>query len=95
MKRLHSGAIGDIVALEATRYGGGVWVRPRQEGQTEMEHHLRNWYYFTWLSGDFITEQFVHQLDQIAWTLQDQWPTKCYCVGGRQTRIGEEVRPHL
>ncbi len=90
MKRIHDGGIGDIVSLEATRYGSGVWVRPRQKGQTDMEHHMRNWYYYTWLSGDFITEQFVHQLDQIAWTLQDEWPTKCYCVGGRETRKGEQ-----
>lgn len=90
MKRIHDGAIGRTVAVEATRYGGGVWVRPRKPGQSEMEHQMRNWYYYTWLSGDFITEQFVHQLDQIAWTLQDEWPTKCYCVGGRETRKGEQ-----
>ncbi len=90
MKRIHDGAIGDVVAVEATRYAGGVWVRNRLPDQTEMEHQMRNWYYYTWLSGDFIVEQFVHQLDQIAWTLGDQWPTKCYCVGGRETRKGEQ-----
>jgi len=90
MKRIHDGAIGDLVSLEATRYGGGVWVRLREPDQTDMQYQMRNWYYYTWLSGDFIVEQFIHQLDQIAWALQDEWPTKCYCVGGRETRTGEE-----
>ena len=90
MRRLHDGAIGDMVSIEATRYASGVWVRPRQPEQTEMEYQMRNWYYYTWLSGDFIVEQFVHQLDQIAWLQRDQTPIQCYCVGGRQARTGEQ-----
>jgi len=90
MQRLNAGAIGRPVALEAIRYSGGVWVRPRQEDMTEMEYQMRNWYYFTWLSGDFITEQFVHQLDQCAWVLGDRTPHRCYATGGRQTRTGQE-----
>jgi hypothetical protein len=35
----------------------------RQPGWTDMEYHMRNWYYFTWLSGDFNVEQRVHMLD--------------------------------
>ena len=47
---------------------------------------MRNWYYFTWLSGDFNVEQFVHQLDLMAWVMQDQYPVSCYSTGGRQAR---------
>ena len=90
MQRIHEGAIGDIVALHAVRYAGGVWVRPRQPEMTEMEYQMRNWYYFTWLSGDFNVEQFVHQYDMIAWAMQDQYPVRCYGTGGRQARTGAE-----
>jgi hypothetical protein len=31
---------------------------------TGMEYQMPNWYYFTWLSGDFKVERFVHRLDQ-------------------------------
>ena len=90
MRRIHDGAIGDIIALHAVRYAGGVWVRPRTQDMTDMEYQMRNWYYFTWLSGDFNVEQFVHQYDQIAWAMQDQVPVRCYSTGGRQARTGPE-----
>jgi predicted dehydrogenase len=51
---------------------------------------MRNWYYFTWLSGDFNVEQFIHQLDLMAWMMQDNYPTRCYGTGGRQARTGPE-----
>lgn len=90
VRRVHEGAIGDIVALHTARYLAGVWVKPRQPGMTEMEYQMRNWYYFTWLSGDFNVEQFVHQLDFMAWLMQDQYPERCYATGGRQARTGPE-----
>jgi len=88
--RIHDGAIGDIHTIHAVRYAGGVWVRPRKPGMTEMEYQMRNWYYFTWLSGDFNVEQFVHQYDQASWAMQNQYPVRCYSTGGRQARTGEE-----
>jgi predicted dehydrogenase len=88
--RIHDGAIGNVQALHAARYGGGVWVRPRKPGMTDMEYQMRNWYYFTWLSGDFNVEQFVHQLDRMAWVMQDEYPVRCYATGGRQARTGED-----
>jgi len=90
MARLHDGAIGEITSLNSIRYGGGVWVRPRKEGMTEMQYQMANWYYFTWLSGDFITEQFVHELDRMAWVMGDEYPVACVATGGRQTRTGPE-----
>ena len=88
--RIHDGAIGDVLALHAARYGGGVWVRPREPGMTEMQYQMRNWYYFTWLSGDFNVEQFVHQLDRMAWVMKDEHPLRCYSTGGRQARTGPD-----
>ncbi len=90
IQRIHDGAIGEIVALHAARYGAGVWVRPRQPGMTEMQYQMRNWYYFTWLSGDFNVEQFVHQLDRMAWVMGGRYPVRCYATGGRQQRTGPE-----
>ncbi|HUG93770.1 MAG TPA: Gfo/Idh/MocA family oxidoreductase [Planctomycetaceae bacterium] len=90
IRRIHEGAIGEITALSAVRHAAGVWVRPREPGMTEMEYQMRNWYYFTWLSGDFNVEQFVHQYDQLAWALGDGYPERCYSTGGRQTRTGPE-----
>lgn len=89
IKRLHDGAIGDIVLARAYWNGGGVWTRPRQPGQTEMEYQMRNWYYFNWLCGDHITEQHIHNLDVINW-LMDDFPVKAQGQGGRQVRTSKE-----
>lgn len=90
VKRLHDGALGALRALQANDFRGPIWVKPRQPGWTDMEWHMRNWYYFTWLSGDFNVEQHIHMLDLCAWIMQDDYPVKAYGTGGRQVRTGPE-----
>ena len=89
IKRLQDGAIGRILATRAYWNGAGVWVRPRKEGQTEMEYQMRNWYYFNWLCGDHITEQHIHNLDVINWLMGGP-PVSAQGQGGRQVRTGKE-----
>ena len=88
MKRIHDGAIGDIVAIQTTYNCGPPWFRnkQRQPQWTEMEYQMRNWYPFTWLSGDHNVEQHVHSLDKSAWALNDVPPQKVWGSGGRQVR---------
>src|SRR5262245_9935525 len=74
VQRLHNGAVGDIFALQANDYRGPIWVKPRQPGWTDMYWQMRNWYYFTWLSGDFNVEQHVHFLDVCAWVMKNEYP---------------------
>jgi predicted dehydrogenase len=89
MKRVHDGAIGDIVATRAYWNQGGLWSKPRQAGWTDVEYQLRNWLYYTWLSGDHIVEQHVHNLDVSNWGL-DAIPVRVFGVGGRQARTAPE-----
>jgi myo-inositol 2-dehydrogenase / D-chiro-inositol 1-dehydrogenase len=89
IKRIHDGAIGDIVGGQVYWNDGGVWVNPRQANQTEMEYQMRNWYYFNWLCGDHINEQHVHNLDVANW-VKDSYPVQAYGTGGRQVRTGKE-----
>src|SRR5205823_9447557 len=53
-------------------------------------YNMRNWYYFTWLSGDFNVEQHVHMLDVCAWIMKDEYPLSALGVGGRAVRTGAE-----
>jgi predicted dehydrogenase len=78
--------IGDIVAIESNYNAGPVWHRGNQPEWSRMEYQMRNWYYYTWLSGDHIVEQAVHSLDKTAWLLGDIQPTKAMAMGGRQQR---------
>jgi predicted dehydrogenase len=90
MKRIPGGAIGDVRFIHLNDFRGPIWVKPRKPGMTDMEWQMRNWYYFTWLSGDFNVEQHVHQLDIVAWVMKGEYPVKAYGTGGRQVRTGPE-----
>ena len=86
MQRVLDGAVGQIRAMQETYLTGPLWTRPRQAGDTEMRFQVRNWYYFTWLSGDFNTEQHVHSLDKALWAMHDEPPLRAWGLGGRQVR---------
>ncbi len=89
VKQVQDGVVGEIQFLRAYFDSSGVWNRPRKPGQTEMEHQINNWYYFTWLSGDHIVEQHVHDLDICNWIMKGH-PVEAQGTGGRQVRIGKE-----
>lgn len=90
MKRILDGAIGDLVAVQENYLTGTLWHRGRKPEWSEMEYQIRNWYYFTWLSGDHIVEQFIHSLDKSLWLQGDTPPVRCFGLGGRQTRAEEK-----
>ena len=90
VKRIQDGALGDLHTLQANDFRGPIWVKPRQPGWTDMEYHMHNWYYFTWLSGDFNVEQHVHMLDLCSWIMKDEYPVSAVGTGGRQVRTGPE-----
>lgn len=90
VKRIHDGALGEIRTLQANDYRGPIWVKPRQPDWTDMHWQMRNWYYFTWLSGDFNVEQHVHYLDVCTWIMKNEYPVHAVGMGGRQVRTGEE-----
>jgi predicted dehydrogenase len=87
MKQVHDGMIGDVKAVYST-YNTTGWIqpKPRRPEWSDTEWQLRNWHYFTPLSGDHIVEQAVHAIDWIAWAHQDVPPARCTAVGGRMTR---------
>ena len=89
VRRLHDGAIGDIVEARAYFNIGDLWMIPPEPGWGVMEWQLRNWNYFTWLSGDCIVEQHVHMLDVTNWVMKGR-PVSAYGMGGRLARPGKE-----
>lgn len=87
VKRIHDGAIGDVLAMHITYHTGPLWDRGTDDPYTTLEYQLRNWYYFTWLSGDFIVEQHCHNFDKANWVLRGAVPIAATGVGGRQVRV--------
>ena len=90
VRRIQDGAIGEVITLMANDYRGGRWTKPKQPAWTEMTYQMRNWYNFTWLSGDFNVEQHVHILDVCAWLMKDRYPVKAIGMGGRAALSGPE-----
>jgi len=94
MKRIHDGAIGDIVSAQCYWNQGALWVgRARDNWNnyksgkwSDVEWQIRNWLFTKWLSGDHITEQHVHNIDVVNWAFKDTIPETVHGLGGRQYR---------
>jgi myo-inositol 2-dehydrogenase / D-chiro-inositol 1-dehydrogenase len=91
LKRLRDGELGDIIAMRCYWNQAGVWDprKTREEVSGEMEYQMRNWYYYTWLSGDHICEQHIHNLDVCNWW-KDSYPIRAEGMGGRQVRTDKK-----
>jgi predicted dehydrogenase len=87
VKRIQAGEVGDLVSIEGVYNVGPLWHRGRQPEWTEMEFQMRNWYYFTWLSGDHLVEQHVHFLDFVGWIMREEPPLHAWGYGGRAVRV--------
>lgn len=85
IKRIQDGALGELITLRCYWDGGSRDGVERMPGETEMHYQIRNWYYFTWLSGDHIVEQHVHNIDVVNW-IKGQHPVRAQGMGGRQVR---------
>jgi myo-inositol 2-dehydrogenase/D-chiro-inositol 1-dehydrogenase len=89
VKRIHGGQIGDVTCIHTTFLTGELWDRSgksKTRDPGEMEYQMRMWYYFTWLSGDFLVEQAIHNVDKATWVMGDRTPISATGMGGRQVR---------
>ena len=85
IRRIHDGAIGDVTGGQVYWNQGGLWNAARQAAWSDSEWQIRNWLYFTWLSGDHIVEQHIHNIDVANWVMKSH-PVRAVGVGGRQWR---------
>jgi predicted dehydrogenase len=85
VQNIHDGAIGNVITCWAYRQHGPVGLRPRQEGESELAHQIRNYSCFTWLNGSFILDWLIHNIDVCCW-VKDAWPISAQGQGGRQVR---------
>jgi predicted dehydrogenase len=87
VRRMQEGEIGEIVAIQCDYLRGPYRLEERQPGWSELEYQFRNWYHFTWLSGDDIPQSLIHNLDSALWALGDALPDQAYGMGGRSTHF--------
>ena len=85
-KQVQSGLIGDIVSANVYWNGGMMSYRTKDKNWTDVEWMLRDWYNWTWLSGDHIVEQHIHNIDVFNW-FSGLKPVKAVGFGARHRRI--------
>ena len=93
-RRVASGEIGEVVSTTFVRNGGSSWWIERKPEWTDMEYMLRNWGNFSWLSGDHIVEQYVHEIDVMSWHVGGH-PLKAIGYGGRMQRKSGDQFDHF
>src|SRR5205823_5406588 len=94
IKRIHDGAIGDIVAGQVYWMQGDIWSIRREPGMSDMEWALRNWQYLTRFGGDHVVEQHIHNIDVMCWVMGGH-PLKAVAIGGRQVRTEPNPYGHV
>lgn len=85
-QQVAQGAIGDLVGGNVYWNGGKLWHRDNNPNWSEMEWMIRDWVNWTWLSGDHIVEQHVHNLDVMNWFFGAH-PVKAVGMGSRLRRV--------
>ena len=93
LKRIHDGAIGELVSAQCYWNMGALWVDRAKSNwdnyksgkYSDVEWQIRNWLFTGWLSGDHICEQHVHNIDVVNWAF-GTIPEQVRGVGGRQYR---------
>jgi len=83
--RIQAGMIGDIVSTNVYWNQNKLWHKDKQPTWTEMEFMLRDWVNWTWLSGDHIVEQHVHNIDVSNWFVGSH-PVEAVGMGSRLRR---------
>jgi predicted dehydrogenase len=89
IERIRAGHIGEIRAAYAYYNAASPAPRPREAGWSDLVYQLRNWLFYTWLSGDQPVEQFVHNIDVMNWVMGSV-PVRAMAMGGRQARTAPE-----
>ena len=85
-KQIQAGMIGEITGGNVYWNQNMLWYRSREKGWSDMEWMIRDWVNWTWLSGDHIVEQHVHNIDVFLW-MTGLKVKSATAFGSRQRRI--------
>jgi predicted dehydrogenase len=85
IRRIHDGAIGEVITAWAYREHDPAGFTPRSPGVSELAHQIRNYSSYTWLNGSFFLDWLIHDIDVCCWA-KNAWPVSAQGQGGRQVR---------
>jgi len=85
-EKIQEGLIGEITGGNVYWNQGMLWYKERQTGWSDMEWMIRDWVNWSWLSGDHIVEQHVHNIDVFMW-MSGLKPLTARGIGARHRRV--------
>lgn len=85
IRRIHDGAIGDLVLLRTYRMHGPVGHSPKAPDQSELAYQIANYNSFTWLNASFFVDWLIHNIDVCCWA-KSAWPVNAQGHGARVAR---------
>ena len=83
IQKIRDGRIGQIKFMRCTCNMTAWGGQNRRPGTSDMEHQLRFWRCFDWLSGGRLVEAHCHELDVMDWAMGEH-PVEANGMGGRQ-----------
>ncbi|MEN6405496.1 MAG: Gfo/Idh/MocA family oxidoreductase [Thermoguttaceae bacterium] len=96
-RRIHDGAIGDIILLRGYRMHGPIGTMqlpPKPADVGEVEWQIRKFHGFLWASGGCYSDFYIHIIDHCCW-MKNAWPVKAQSLGGRHYRNSPQGIPYV
>ena len=85
VRQIHDQKIGDVLACYAYRMQGSVALKKGEPGISELGYQIVNYSGFIWLSGGFLVEWMIQNMDTCCW-VKGGWPVSVQGMGGRHVR---------
>ena len=84
MKRIHDGELGPVQLIRAYRMEPCGGMSPgRPANLSELLWQIRNRTHILWVSGGLWAEMDIHQIDEICWLKDDNYPVTAHGICGR------------
>jgi predicted dehydrogenase len=84
IKRIHGGQLGPIQLIRAYRMEAcGPMTGKRPPDMSELMWQILNRIHILWVSGGLWAEMDIHQIDEICWLKDDQYPVSAHGICGR------------
>lgn len=96
-KRVHDGAIGEIILQRGYRMHGPVGYfssLPKPPGENELLYQIRRFHSFLWAGGGNFSDFYIHIIDHLGW-MKNAWPVRAMGLGGRHYRQSPEGKPYV
>ena len=85
VEHIHAGIIGDVTTCWAYRIHVPFGFSARREGESYLQHQLRNFNNFIWLSGSPMVDWLIHNLDVCCWA-KGAYPVSAQGQSARHVR---------